>query len=114
VIRVELIGLEIYGYHGVEPEEREEGQTFLFDVWFEVSDDALSDRIQDTVDYRDVADAVVEATTSQSFNLLEAVAAAAADAVLARFAVGSVSVRVRKPNVALPLEYTAATVERRR
>jgi 7,8-dihydroneopterin aldolase/epimerase/oxygenase len=114
VIQVELIGLEVFGHHGVEPEEREEGQTFLFDVWFEVDEAVLSDRIDDAVDYRRVAEAIENVSKEHTFNLLETVAAAAADAVLARFPVDGVRVRVRKPTVGLPVEFSAATVERRR
>jgi 7,8-dihydroneopterin aldolase/epimerase/oxygenase len=111
---VELVGLEVFGHHGVEEEERREGQMFLFDVWLEVGDEALSDRIEDAVDYRRVADTVVEVSGSGAFNLLEALAAATADAILAAHPAEGVRVRVRKPEVGLPVEFTAATAERRR
>jgi len=110
---VELDSLEIFGRHGVLEEERREGQLFLYDVRLEVSEEALSDRIEDAVDYRLVADCVREVSESKEFNLLEALAAAVADAVLARFEVERVRVRVRKPHPAgVPAAYSAATVER--
>ncbi len=117
MIEVELHGLELFGRHGVEPEERERGQRFVFDVGFEVGDEALSDRIEDAVDYREVALAVREVSDGRQFALLEALAAAVADEVLARFpTVARVSVRVRKPEVRLdpPVEFSAATAERSR
>ena len=51
-----------------------------------------------------------------TFSLLEAMAAAVADELLARFELESARVRVRKPDVKLeaPVAWTAATVERRR
>jgi len=113
VIAVELEGLEVFGRHGVEEEERREGQMFFYDVRFEVSDAALSDRIEDAVDYRLVADCVREISEGRDFNLIEALAAAVADALLARFEVELVRVRVRKPHPAgVPAAYSAATVER--
>src|SRR5207244_1605566 len=111
---VELAGLELYGYHGVNPEERHGGQRFLFDVRLEVGEAGLSNRIEEAVDYRDVAALVREVSHAEQFHLLEALAAALADSLLERFPVESVSVRVRKPDVALPVEYAAVTVERRR
>jgi 7,8-dihydroneopterin aldolase/epimerase/oxygenase len=116
VITVELRGLELHGRHGVEAEERERGQPFLFDVALDVSDAALSDRIEDAVDYRDVARAVREISDGTQFALLEALAGAVADALLARFDAQRVRVRVRKPEVLLeaPVEWSAATVERSR
>lgn len=115
MIVVELDSLEVFGRHGVLEEERREGQMFLYDVRLEVSDAALSDRIEDAVDYRLVADCVREVSESSEFNLLEALAAAVADAVLARFEVERVRVRVRKPHPAgVPAAHSAATVERSR
>jgi dihydroneopterin aldolase len=116
VILVELNALELFGYHGVNPEEQREGQTFLFDVTLEVGDDALSDRIEDAVNYVEVAACVREVSDGHRFDLIEALAAAVADAILARFRVAAVTVRVRKPEVQLdpPVAWTAATVERRR
>jgi 7,8-dihydroneopterin aldolase/epimerase/oxygenase len=115
-VTVEVFGLEVLGAHGVEPEERERPQRFLYDVWLEVPDEATSDRLEDTVDYRDVVDCVQNVSGGRQFHLLEAMAAAVAEALLGTFPLESVRVRVRKPDVKLaaPVEWTAATVERPR
>jgi dihydroneopterin aldolase len=112
MIRVHLKGLEVFGHHGVDEEERREGQSFVYDIRLSVSDEALSDRIEDTVDYRQVAEVVREVSDSRTFNLLEALAAAVADAIVERFPVESVRLRVRKTKVDLPVEYTAAILDR--
>jgi len=115
-VTVELYGLEVAGAHGVEEEERRQPQPFLYDLWLEVPDAATSDRLEATVDYRDVARCVQEVSAGRQFQLLEAMAGAVADALLARFGLEAARVRVRKPAVRLeaPVEWTAATVERRR
>lgn len=115
MILVELHGLEVFGRHGATDEEREHGQTFLFDVELEVSDSALSDRLEDAVDYVEVAACIREVSDANRFTLLEAIAASAADAIVARFPVARVRVRVGKREVrsaGLQVEWTAATVER--
>ena len=115
MILVELHGLEVFGRHGVTEEERERGQTFLFDVQLDVSDSALSDRLEDTVDYNEIAACIRELSDRNQFALLETLAAAVADEILVRFRVARVRVRVRKPAVrpaGLEVEWTAATVER--
>ena len=117
MILVELHGLEIFGRHGATDEERERGQTFLYDVELEVSDSALSDRLEDAVDYEEVAACIRELSDARRFTLLEALAAAAADAILAHFPVARARVRVRKPEVrpaGIEVEWSAATVERTR
>jgi dihydroneopterin aldolase len=115
LIEVELEGLEIFGRHGVTDEERERGQVFLYDVRLDVPDAALSDRLEDAVDYVEVAECVREISAARQFALLEALAAAVADALVARFDVERVRVRVRKREVrpaGLEVEWSAATVER--
>ncbi len=111
---VEIRGLELHGRHGALDEERDTGQRFLFDVRLEVGDEAgSSDRLEDAVDYRDVAAAVREVSDGRRFTLLEALARAVAEELIRRFPVERVSVRVRKPDVRLeaPVEWTAASVE---
>ena len=110
---VELHGLEIFGHHGVLDTEQREGQILLFDVTLEVTEPA-ADRIEDAVDYREVAAKVEAVSGSRRFALLEALAAAVADALVESFPVAEARVRVRKLRPAgVPAEWSAATAERR-
>ena len=114
-MQIELEGLEVFGRHGVLPEEREHGQTFLVDVTLDVAGAGLSDRIDDAVDYRAVAAAVQEVSDEEAFNLLEAFADAIAARLHDRFSVGAVRVRVRKPGVrrfGVAAEHAAAVASR--
>jgi dihydroneopterin aldolase len=111
---VELHGLEVFGRHGVLEEEKLDGQTFVYDVELEV-DEPAADRIEDAVDYRLVADCVREVSDSRSFDLIESLAAAVADAIVEQLGVARVRVRVRKPcPVGIAAEWSAATAERPR
>jgi len=109
---VELHGLEVFGRHGVLEEEKLEGQVFLYDVELEVGEPA-SDRIEEAVDYRLVADCVRDVSNSRSFDLIESLAAAVADALVGQLPVSRATVRVRKPRPAgIDAEWSAATAER--
>ena len=113
-VTIELAGLELHGRHGVLEEERREGQRFLFDLSLDVpADAARSDRIDDAVDYRDVVATVRAVSDGHAYALLEALAAAVAEALLARFPLRRVRVRVRKPDVrlAVPVDYAAVSCE---
>lgn len=113
---IELLAIELFGFHGVLEEERRDGQRFLVDAELDYADEtaATSDRIEDAVDYRDVVATVVEVSDGTAYHLLEALATALADALVARFPVTRVRVRVRKPDVVLPrpVEHAAVVVER--
>jgi dihydroneopterin aldolase len=112
---IEIQGLELLGFHGALAEEKERGQTFLFDVELLAHDAGVrTDKLGDTVDYTAVVACIREVSESRRFNLIEALAAALADALIERFPVARARVRVRKPEVQLdaPASWTAATVER--
>ena len=112
---VELEALEIFGRHGVLEDERRDGQSFFYDISLEVSEAAVSDRLEDAVDYREVAACVKEISDGRQFQLIEALAGAVADAIATRFPVERVRVRVRKPDprpAGLYVAYSAATAER--
>ena len=84
-MKIELRGLELFGHHGVLEEEREHGQTFLYDVELEVGERGATDRIEDAVDYREVATRCARSPTRR-FELLEALASAVAETLVVRFA----------------------------
>ena len=113
-MKIELHGLELFGHHGVLPEEQRDGQTFWFDVTLDVGERGSSDRIEDAVDYREVA-AVVREVNERPVNLLEALASTLADELMRRFPVDGVRVRVRKPEVrpgGVDLDYAAVVAGR--
>jgi dihydroneopterin aldolase len=99
VITVEVRDLRVFGRHGVHEEERERGQDFLFDVELEVGERGTSDRLEDAVDYVEVARAVQEISVGKQYRLLEALACAVADELERRFSPERVRVRVRKPEI---------------
>jgi dihydroneopterin aldolase len=111
---IELQALELRGFHGALDWEREQGQRFLFDVELEVGEAGSSDRLEDAVDYREIAACVREVSDGRAYHLLEALATAIADELIARFPAERVSVRVRKPDVVLepPVEYAAIRATR--
>jgi dihydroneopterin aldolase len=115
-MKVELHGLHVFGYHGVDEEEQRLGQLFLFDVTLEVGDErGTSDRLEDAIDYTQVAAAVREISHAHRYNLLEALASATSDALYERFRPDRVRVRVRKPEVkpaGMTVDFSAVTVER--
>lgn len=98
-----LEGMQFYGYHGVNPEERSLGQRFLVDVemFADLRAAGKSDRLSDTVNYSSAYKRIREIVEGDPHQLIEAVAEDIAAALLSEFAVSSVTVTVRKPEVAL-------------
>jgi dihydroneopterin aldolase len=99
VITIEVRDLRLHGRHGVHVHEKEAGQEFVFDLELDVGERGTSDRLEDAVDYREVARVVQDVSDSRSFDLLEALAVAVADALRDRLGADAVRVRVTKPAV---------------
>ena len=99
MITVEVRDLRVFGRHGVHEEERDRGQDFVFDVELDVGERGAIDRLEDTVDYVEVARVVQDVSDKRQFALLEALAGAVADELERRFSPERVRVRVRKPEV---------------
>ena len=110
--------LEFYGYHGASEEEQAIGHRYAADVelGFDTAPAGRSDALWDTVNYAAVAQRILEIGTSRQFRLLEALAAALVEAILAEFPVESVRLTVRKPHPPLPAiaASVGVTIERRR
>jgi dihydroneopterin aldolase len=105
--RIQLRGLRVLGTHGVLPEEQARPQPFELDLDLAV-DLALasvSDRLADTVDYGAVAEVAAEVVAGPSFELLEALAEAVAQAALASdLRITEVTVHLRKLRPPLPMD----------
>ena len=97
--RIILEGMQFYGFHGANPEERALGQAYLVDLTVELdlSKPGETDRLEDTVSYPRLYRAVQDVVAGDSKNLLEAMAHTIANKVLAEFPVNAVSVLLRKP-----------------
>ena len=116
---IHIKGLRLFAYHGVNPEEKRDGQTFLLDIQLHagLSQARHSDRLDDTVNYAAVVKAVRAAFTQESFDLIERAAQAVCDAVLGNFpAVQAVDVLLKKPEapVTAEFDYMAVEVSQRR
>lgn len=114
--QIAITGVRGFGYHGVYPDERREGQEFVVDLILEVDTDAAerSDDVADTVHYGLVAEAVHAEITGAPLNLIEALAARIADRVLAFERVDGVTVTVHKPQAPILVPFSDVSVSVRR
>ena len=96
--RLFLTGITTQGRHGANPGEKDEPQNFVVDLDVEV--EAGDDRLSSTADYRSVIRTARAAVERGSFDLLESLARAVAEAVVAHDGVVRVNAVVHKPGAA--------------
>ena len=117
--RIQLRGLRVVGTHGVLPEEQDRAQPFEIDLdlTVDLAPAAGSDRLSDTVDYGEVATRAAGVVAGRSFELLESLAGAVAEATLAsdpRITAVTVHLRKLRPPLALDLGTVGVRITRRR
>ena len=93
-----LSGIRAAGRHGANPGEQLEAQEFVIDLV--VTLDVEGDTLDDTVDYRGLAEAARGAVEANSFQLLETLAAEVARSVYGLERVSAVTATVHKPAAA--------------
>ena len=115
-VRIEISRLSLFTHHGVSDAEQQTGQRLIFDIGFEVEDcDAtVTDRLEDTIDYGAVCQAVALVATERSYRTLERLCTTVADMLEERFSAANVVVRAPKPEppIPLPVEEVSVEVER--
>jgi dihydroneopterin aldolase len=112
-VTIEIGSLSVFTHHGATKAEQETGQRLVFDISLDIEDcDAtLTDRLEDTIDYGAVCDAVTYVATERSYHTLERLCTAIADMLVERFGASGVLVRATKPEPPLPVAVEEVSVE---
>lgn len=116
---VSICGLELFAYHGVNQEEKENGQRFVLDIHMttDVSEAAATDDLTKTVNYAAALKLARSTFLADKYDLIETAASRVAEALLATFArIASIAVTVKKPDAPMKatFDYVAVTVRRER
>ncbi len=96
--RISIVDLEVFYNVGVTEEERSKPQRLLVtvDMNLDFSTASISDRIEKTINYQEVADELLKFGQSRNWKLLEKLVANIADFILTKFKPQSVMVEVKK------------------
>jgi dihydroneopterin aldolase len=95
-----LARIAFEGRHGATERERRTLRTFEVDVEIDTPLDraAGSDALVDTIDYREVAEIIVDLGTSETHHLLESLAGRMLEALHAKFSAAAFRIELRKLN----------------
>lgn len=110
---IHLEGIKLYGYHGVDPQERVVGAYFYIDLRIKTdfNSAALTDELIGTVSYADIYEAVKECAKTPCL-LLEHLAYKIAQQLFTAFeAVEEIEIKVSKENPPMGSECKKVGVE---
>jgi len=97
---IEIKGIKSFGYHGVFESENIAGQDFYVDVVLELdlTRPSVSDDVNDTVNYAQITDLVVEEIIGERVALIEKLASRIIDRIKSSYPqIMAVSITVHKP-----------------
>lgn len=96
--RISIVDLEVFYHIGITDEERAKPQRLLITVEmdFDFSAAALSDRLEKTINYFDIAQELLKYGDGRSWRLLEKLAANVADLIMVKHHPEAVLVEVKK------------------
>ena len=117
--KISIKGLKLFAYHGVNPEEKENGQNFVIDLdyYVNIARACQMDTLDDTVSYAKVVKTIRRVFTAEKYDLIERAAQIIADAVLDEFDdIFKVEVTLKKPEAPISAEfdYVAVSIMRER
>lgn len=107
-------GLKLFAYHGVNPEEKVDGQNFVLDITAELDTKKAqySDNVDDTLSYAKIIKTVRAVFTEKSYDLIEAAANRVGVAVMQTYPeISSVTVLLMKPEAPIKAEFEYVAVE---
>lgn len=112
--KIIIRSLRLFAYHGVNEEEKINGQDFVIDLtaYLDLSRACESDDLNDTVSYAKLIKTVRRVFTAEKYDLLEKCAGVIADAVLSEYSeIGEVIVKVMKPDAPISADFGYVAVE---
>ncbi len=112
--KIIIKGLKLFAYHGVNPEEKVDGQNFILDITSELNADVAkeSDNIDDTVSYAKIIKTVRAVFTAESYDLIETAANKVAKEIMDTYPrIQKVTVLLMKPEAPIKADFEYVAVE---
>ena len=99
--KIIIKGLRVFAYHGVNPEEKRDGQNFVIDIeiFADLSAPCATDSVNDTVSYSQVIKSAARIFTEQKYDLIERAAEVLADGLLDEYpSIDRLTLTIKKPD----------------
>jgi dihydroneopterin aldolase len=111
--QIRVTGIKAFGYHGVLPHEATDGQGFTVDlvVTLDLRAASISDDLNETINYADLAQIVHDNIVGDRVQLIERLAGRIADEISSAYSqITSVSVTVHKPHAPVTVNFEDISV----
>lgn len=110
MVKFDVNGIKLYGFHGLYERERELGQFFKIDISYGIK------KVKPYPDYTEIIKTATDVFLEHKYHYLEDVADAVCGKIISLFPVESVKVTVTKlhPPLNIDIENVSCTVEKQK
>lgn len=117
--KILIRNLKVFAYHGVNPEEKVQGQNFILDIdaFVDISVPCKTDMVDDTVSYADIIEETIRIFTARKDDLVERAAERVSEGLFEKFErIRSLRIRLKKPDAPIDadFEYVGVEIQRNR
>ena len=112
--KIMVNGLRVYGYHGVNEDEKQKGQPFVIDLiaYADIEKACKSDNVEDTVSYAKIIKTIKACFNQHNFDLLEALAQFLCDKLFEDFEmIEQLQICITKPRAPILADFDSVAVE---
>ena len=112
--KIIIKGLKLFAYHGVNPEEKVDGQNFVLDITALLNADIAkaSDNVDDTVSYAKIIKTARAVFTERSYDLIEVAANKVGVEIMKQYPrLQQVTVLLMKPEAPIKANFEYVAVE---
>lgn len=112
--KIIIKGLQIFAYHGVNPEEKVNGQNFVLDIvaYKDLKKAGATDNLDDTVSYAKILKMALRVFNEDKYDLLEKVAQRVAEQIFLEFEpINKVDICLKKPDAPIKAEFEYVAIE---
>ena len=112
--KIIIKGLKLFAYHGVNPEEKVDGQNFVLDITASLNADIAkaSDNVDDTVSYAKIIKTARAVFTERSYDLIEVAANKVGVEIMKAYPrLQQVTVLLMKPEAPIKADFEYVAVE---
>lgn len=112
--KIIIKGLKVFAYHGVNVEEKENGQNFILDIiaYSSLKKAGKTDNLSDTVSYAKILKTVIKVMNEDKYDLLEKVANRVAQQIFLDFElINKLDICVKKPEAPIKANFDYVGIE---
>ena len=111
---IKINEIQLFGYHGLYEEEKENGQNFIISLSIDIDYMDKNDIIDNTIDYTKILNEVKDTFNQKRYNLIESLAVAISDNLMRDKKINFLDISIKKESPPIDAKLNSVEVNLRK